>query len=797
MADVEVDPTASLDYHPASTILNGLRVYGVILVAGWVGFEVARKKITANAYYCRDRSAETTCQSVELARNAPFFKWLLPLYTTSDDEVFQRCGLDTLFFLRFLRLGQKVALASVILTSGLFPVYYYGDGDGDGDAVYKMTLSHITDTEIWRFWFTVGSMYIMSGWCCFLLWREYKAYVKRRHEFMSRRGVQQYSIVVNGLPKHLCTQQTLRNYLQLMFPRSVLHVYVALECGDLEALVDERAKVRDRLENALAKSAKTGERVLTSKSMCGGQKVDAIELYQDQLKSLNNAVEMEVRVILRNQAALASQMIESSVDEDYTQTPTLGERSIPTLQEAHEDELKDVESAYVKGLRRERRGIKSTGIMRPAGFVTFNSLKAAQAAQQVLQSADPTEMHIEPAPDAEDIVWGNIGISYNQKTYWLLISIAITGAIILFWTIPTTFVVSLSKVDTLKNKWAWLARVINDYPWLGSVLEQLSPLMVSVMAALAPIIFGILSKREGHSSGSQVESSLLNKLVAYQVFLVFLLPIIGGTIIDSITGKGGFSSASEVLTTLSEAIPAQSSFFITYVLVQMGLNLTLELLRVNVIIKAIIYEVFAPKLTPRQRSSPWFGLCPLSVPGDFGQTDLVASYYLVLILILVFGAVAPMMSYFAGVYLLLSELVYRWLVLCVYDPSPNSVGVFFPSLYRFCIGALIFSQAIMASLLATKQVALPATFSIILPFLTVGFHLFIASRYPRTAENLPLDQCVLVDARRSRQLEDLEKSLEDVYRQPAMAERAPIVPDDLGSDPNDGMRLSSPPPEVC
>ena len=79
--------------------------------------------------------------------------------------------------------------------------------------------------------------------------------------------------------------------------------------------------------------------------------------------------------------------------------------------------------------------------------------------------------------------------------------------------IPRTgIVVSFAKVDSLENQWAWLAQVVRDYPWVKSLLEQISPLMLSIMTALAPIIFGFLSKREGHAFATQVDASLLNNL---------------------------------------------------------------------------------------------------------------------------------------------------------------------------------------------------------------------------------------------------------------------------------------------
>ncbi|KAG6574571.1 Calcium permeable stress-gated cation channel 1 [Phytophthora cinnamomi] len=792
------DKAATEDLTPSTTIQDGMRVYFVIGAIGWIAFEVGRVKLQ-RAFYCREDNPETTNATVAQCHSAKVFAWLKLLFFTSDDDILEQCGMDTLFFLRFLRLCEKVTAVGILCSAANFPIYYYAKRD-TLDPLYRMTLSHLDTNEMWRFWLTVVTMYLVSLTACFLLWKEYEEYIRRRHEFMSRKHTQQYSVVLNGLPPNLCTQQTLRNYLELLFPKSVLHVYVALECRDLEKLVAERVKVRNKLEHVLAQSAKTGERVMTRDKLLGGEQVDAVELYQEQLKELNTAVEKEVRAIVRNQAGVARQLVESSGDDEtFNRGLNQNFDSARSVNFAYKEEELDedaLESRYIKSLKRQDK--KSLGIMRPAGFVTFRSLKAAQSCTQILQSADPTQMNVEAAAHADDVVWENIGLSKNIKDTWFLISMALSTAIILLWTVPTGLVVSFAKVSTLEKQWSWLAKVIENHPWVKSLLEQLSPLMLSVMTALAPIIFGILSKREGHAFASQVDASLLNKLVIYQIYVTFLLPIIGGTVIDAVIGSSStnLTNVSAILKLVSDSVAVQSSFFITYLLVKTGLNLTLILLRVTPIIKAAIYQVFAPKLTPRERSSPWFGLTSLANPGDFGASDQVSEYYLVLMLVLVFCAIAPILNYFAMLYLVLSDFVYRWAVMCVHEPSTQTSGTFFPSLYRFIVGALMFAQIIMASVLATKQVALPATFSIILPFLTLAFHLFVSSRYPKIALNLPLDQAVMVDSRRSRQMQDLERVLEDMYMQPAMLERGPLEPDyqGLSSDPNPENQLASPPP---
>ncbi|KAL4100565.1 hypothetical protein PRIC1_008357 [Phytophthora ramorum] len=240
-AESVIDDAATEDLTPSSTILDGMRVYFVIGAIGWLAFELGRVKLQ-RAYYCREGKAETTNRIVTRCHDSKVFGWLKLLFVTSDDELMDQCGMDTLFFFRFLRLCEKVTAVGVLCSAATFPIYYYAKRD-TLDALYRMTLSHLDTDEMWRFWFTVVTMYLVSLTTCYLLWQEYQEYIRRRHEFMSRKHSQQYTVVLNGLPPNLCTQQTLRNYLELLFPKSVLHVYVALECRDLEKLVAERVKI--------------------------------------------------------------------------------------------------------------------------------------------------------------------------------------------------------------------------------------------------------------------------------------------------------------------------------------------------------------------------------------------------------------------------------------------------------------------------------------------------------------------------------------------------------------------------
>ncbi|GLE08653.1 hypothetical protein PINS_up019968 [Pythium insidiosum] len=194
------DDPAKEDFTPSRTFVNGFKAYGPFIVAGWCAFELARRKIE-RAYYSRERSAETASPSTATARASGLWGWAVPFFTTSDDVLLQNCGMDTLFYLRFLRLCQKLAWMGILLSAALFPIYYYGQRD-DADSLFRMTLSHLNpdkDDQRWRFWATTVAMYIMSAWTCYLLRLEFIEYVRRRHEFLSRKDTMQYSVIINDL----------------------------------------------------------------------------------------------------------------------------------------------------------------------------------------------------------------------------------------------------------------------------------------------------------------------------------------------------------------------------------------------------------------------------------------------------------------------------------------------------------------------------------------------------------------------------------------------------------------------
>ncbi|KDO18857.1 hypothetical protein SPRG_15856 [Saprolegnia parasitica CBS 223.65] len=753
MAELNTSAPAP-DINPSATLQTSMSLYFVIAAIAWVVFLNLQRRLQ-HVYACRNQSLETASPVPD---SMTLFGWILPAWRTGDDDIMEFCGLDTLIFLRVLAMGRKLAAFGIFLSAMLFPVYATGTNPAEFprgnrteiDVLERITMSNLDQGES-RLWASIVAMYAMSFYALYLFSAEYRYYIVRRHEYLSRDDPQQYAVVIHDLPPSLRTNETLKYYMDYLFPDDVLAVSVAVECGDLEGLVAQRVKARNDLEHYMALSATTGERPTyrvkdLSMKKAPMQSVDAIDYFTEQLATLNQAVKDEYTKILDAQHEVRDKLLVEGYEK----------AAFAVTQDAPVANAKLVEKS----------------IMRRSAFVTFRSLQTAQTCQQMLQTEKIFEMEVAAAPSPEDICWENIGRTRQEKDSWRFISTVISTAIILFWTIPTTIVVAFSTIETLEEKYPSIKDLLTKHPWLTEFFKQLSPIGLAVMGALAPIIMTIMSKREGHPSGALVRASTFAKLVYFQMFQTFFVSVIAGSLVSSVTLV--LKDPSLLVSLLGSTIPAQSTLFMSYLIVKTGLDLSLEILRVMPWILGFIYNTFAPKLTARERSSPFFGLVPVTIAGNFDGGGAVADYLLGILLVVTFCAIAPLLSYFALLYFGLAELVYRRQVLYVYAPSPHSTGAYWPQLHSFLVGAVVLAQITFLGLMTLKVSPGPIVAATVLPFTSVLYHVYAQQLYPRPALNLPLLSCARLDKARAHRA---HVDISSAFVQPALDESEPLKPD--------------------
>lgn len=695
-----------------------------------------------------------------------------------------RCGLDTLSYLRLLCMGRKISMLVVGLSAMLFPLYATGATNAKHvDPITLISMSNLPPSSN-RLWASAVASCVVCAYTMHLLVAEYKMYIERRHEILSKKEAPQYSILVNDLPVRLRSRMILQSYVEHVFPGSVHAVSPAVECAALEKMVSKRERVRQALEHELAKSKRFGMngRQRQSRSFANprGKLVDSINYYEDQLVKLNKKVAREIASINFAQERLTDQLFGQDAEESSQllatkKTPLLMQYQPSEIENGYKDKNESHnERANSQAKRARFRMEKPTRVMRCAAFVSFKSLKSAQIAQQTLQSKDLVSMAMYPAPHTDDVKWENIGVSYRRRNVWIFVSALISALIVLFWTIPTAFVASLASAESLRRNLPFLNKAIQKYPVLGDILKQIAPLALVLLSALAPVVFSFLSMREGHPSNTEVRASLFTKLAYFQLIQIFFVTVVVGTVFDSLAEI--IDQPKVLIAMLGQNMPQQSIFFITYVIVLTGLGLVLELLRVVPVLLSLMFRMCAPNLTRRERETTWYGLSPISRAEAFDPTSLFANGFLVLLVSLTFATIAPLVCYFTGWYFFVAEAVYRRQVLFVYKPIRFASGAFWPRLYGFIIIALVVSQLTLLGMLSLKSGSAQAIVIGVLIISILMFHHQVQKLFPPAAKYLPLMDCVRLDATRYQQGITFD-FLDNVYVQPAMRQAKPIHAD--------------------
>lgn len=97
-------------------------------------------------------------------------------------------------------------------------------------------------------------------------------------------------------------------------------------------------------------------------------------------------------------------------------------------------------------------------------------------------------MEVIEAPDPDDIFWGNVGRMHKDLQLGMLASIVITVVTCFLWTIPVSFVASLSSVEALRKEIPALDSMLDVLPFLVPVFEVLAPQFLVILNALLPIV---------------------------------------------------------------------------------------------------------------------------------------------------------------------------------------------------------------------------------------------------------------------------------------------------------------------
>ncbi|KAF4659558.1 hypothetical protein FOZ61_000940 [Perkinsus olseni] len=711
--------TGQLDQN---AVLLSFGIFGGIFAATVVAYSGLRLRFP-RLYQPRQCIEALRC-SLSSRVYAMFGSWIPGAMRITDDELFADAGLDAVAFIRLLRLGARVALVGCLNAIYLIPVYKYQGSDlATADELARWSLGHLPSRSP-SLLATLFASYIIFCFTLLMVYREFAWYTAKRHAFMCRENVANYSVFVRHIPVALRSNRGLHEFFEEFIPGGVADVQVALDMGKLSKKVKEREDVVLDLEHAYNVWQQKGYRPRMRPSLFSREKVDTITALENRLAELNQSIETD---------------IDDAESFQDTTGEQLSQRKLPELSEV----AKMVPLVPLKKIVPS----KSFRVLSD-GFVTFRSLQATVIAQRVHLHDEPYALCIKSAPLPDEVYWSNVGMPHFHQFLGIVMSLAATVALCIFWTIPVTFVVSISKVSYLKHELPFLQSASETWPPLDTLLQLLSPIALALLNELLPFILTFFSKWEGHISLATLDASLFGKLALLYIVQTFFVSAIAGSVLSGI--RDLVSTPLKTLQKiLSTNLPQQANYFISFVFVRVGLGLGIELIRLVPAALALLRRCLGPGLSEKERSRIWLGLEPLEAPIQLELPRVLSTVMLFFMILFVYSVMSPITCLVMAFGFSCFSVVYKNQFASVYDPSNDTGGQLWTRAVRVILGCAVAAEFTVMGVLAIKEAAVVSPLMLPLLIGTIIFWSYLEVRHFVVASSLPAKVFVDIDRQRA------------------------------------------------
>lgn len=437
-----------------------------------------------------------------------------------------------------------------------------------------------------------------------------------------------------------------------------------------------------------------------------GEKVDAIDYWQDKFDAADAKVEA-LRKVHGNLSGSATPGEPVEAIEEPTDAETLlgGHKAWHTTEE---------------------------------GFVTFENIRDAEFASQVVHFPEHSECTTSLAPDPEDIVWQNMGMPNREH---IIRSIIVAGIMIgglLTWVIPVSALASLLSFQEIRKVAPWLADLIEKSPLIAALVQTTLPsTSVLIFNAALPYLLEWLCYMQGFRSKSAISTSILKKYTLFLIVTVLFVFLVFSTVLDLVLELAG--SPEKIPRRLAQEFTKNKAraFSTSYVMLS-GLGIMpLQLLNIGQLFFIAIYRIFFT-LTPREYTE-------LYTPAAINYGMVYPPAIMVFMLTLLYSVISPLILIFGAIYFGMGYLVYKYKLIYVFVNPYESSGDAWPTTFARLIWGVVLLQVFMTGLFAARQSVIASTGMIPLLLGTVAWSWTMREDFRGLSQHTPLASIAAAD----------------------------------------------------
>ena len=206
-----------------------------------------------------------------------FLSWILPVFKTPNAELLSKCGLDSYFFLRYLRMLLKIFLpAAFVILPILLPINtnYNGGSSIQGSSIQgldKLGWQNYDPAHTDRLWAHLILAVLFLLWIFFVIFEELSGYIRVRQAYLTspqhRLRASATTVLVTSIPRNFLTYEALDGLFDV-FPGGVRNIWINRNFDELNDKVRLRNKLAEKLEGAetdLIRKAKKAQMKMKAK----------------------------------------------------------------------------------------------------------------------------------------------------------------------------------------------------------------------------------------------------------------------------------------------------------------------------------------------------------------------------------------------------------------------------------------------------------------------------------------------------------------------------------------------------
>ncbi|GMN35923.1 hypothetical protein TIFTF001_005617 [Ficus carica] len=705
-------------------------------------YSILRKQPSNWSVYFGQRVATSRSRRTDpcFERFVPSPSWIVRAWQTSEEDLLAIGGLDAVVFLRivvFRQLGgadiyiyfdlslsvspysiRTFAIAAVIGCFVVIPVNYYGQKRQYQqiplESLEVFTILNVQEGSKWL-WTHCLTLYILTCSACVLLYFEYRSIAKMRlaHITESPPNPSHFTVLVRAIPWSAdeTYSNSVKNFFMKYHESGYLFHQMVHRAGTIQKLMSDAEKMY-----MVLKAASIDRNCTPGLMQCGP--------CTDHTNSFK---------ILSCEMEAGKEEKADSVDIDSAGTEKVFGFSSLIFVTVHAIFVLMLECA--------------------AAFVFFKTRYAAVVVAQVLQSSNPMLWVTDSAPEPHDVYWSNLWIPYGQLWIRKIATLMAAIAFMLVFLIPVTFVQGLTQLEQLQQTFPFLKGILKKKFVSQLATGYLPSVILILFLYTVPPTMMLFSAVEGSISRSGRKKSACCKILYFTIWNVFFVNVFTGSVIRQLRV---FSSVKDIPAQLANAVPAQASFFLTYVLSSGWASLACEVMQLFPLLCNLIKR-FIPRIK-----------C------DSPEAALSFPYHTEIPRLLLFGFLGftcsiliPLILPFLLVYFVLAYFVYRNQILNVYVSKYESRGQLWPIVHNTTIFSLVFMQIIALGVFGLKRSPVSSGFTIPLVICTLLFNEYCRQRFHPIFKNHAAEVLIDMDRRdeQSGKMEEIYQQLHSAYRQ--------------------------------